>query len=158
MQCTGNLAMGTLIIGRLWKQKKGIARQHVANKKKNGETGNRTPDLLKFPLTVANLQMRCFFFFFKESLIAFILSRIWRWTAAPGVPGGFSLPLRPVPAPPYHYVQFYKMKSATASHHFSSSHSESLRLPFPSPTHGHSIRCAAFCGVHPSHTFFFNFF
>jgi len=37
--------------------------------------------------------------FFKESLIAFILSRIWRWTAAPGIPGGLSLPHGPVPAP-----------------------------------------------------------
>jgi len=37
-------------------------------------------------------------FFFKESLIAFILYRIWRWTAVPGGPGGLSLPRGPVPA------------------------------------------------------------
>ena len=41
-----------------------------------------------------------FIFLFKESLIVFILYRIWRWTAAPGRPGGLSLPHGPVPAPP----------------------------------------------------------
>jgi len=40
-----------------------------------------------------------FFFFFMESLIAFTLSRVWRWTAAPGGPGGLSPLLGPVPAP-----------------------------------------------------------
>ena len=91
------------------------------------------------------------FFFFKQSLIAFILSRIWRWTAASGDPGGLSLPLGgPVPALPAIYI--YKMNLATASHHSSSSHNISLLLPLPSPTHAHSIRCAAFCAVHPSHT------
>ena len=44
------------------------------------------------------------FFFFKESLIAFILCRIWRWTAAPGKPVGLSLPHGPVPAPPILYT------------------------------------------------------
>jgi len=46
----------------------------------------------------------------------------------------------------------YFINSATASHHFSSSHIISCVLPFPSATHGHSNRCAAFCAVHPSHT------
>jgi len=91
------------------------------------------------------------FFFFKESLIAFILCRIWRWTAAPGRPGGFSSPTRASPCPS-RYAYIYMIKSATAAHHFSSPHSISIRLPFPSPTHEHSIKCAAFCGVQPSQT------
>jgi len=33
-----------------------------------------------------------------------IFCRIWRWTAAPGRPGGLSLPHGPVPAPPTTYV------------------------------------------------------
>ena len=90
------------------------------------------------------------FYLFKESLIAFILYRIWRWTAAPGRTGGLSLPHGPVPAPSTIYI--YMRKSATASHHFSSSQSISLRLPLPSPTHEQFIKCAAFCGVHPSQT------
>jgi len=42
--------------------------------------------------------------FFQESLIAFILSRIWRWTAASGMPDGLSLLHGPVPAPRYLYL------------------------------------------------------
>jgi len=42
--------------------------------------------------------------FFKESLIAFILTRIWRWTAATGVPVGLSQLLGPVPALPTIYI------------------------------------------------------
>jgi len=94
---------------------------------------------------------RKFFFkiFFKESLIAFILYRIWRWTAAPGVPQVASLfPTgQSLPSP---LSTIYMINSATASHHFSSSHNISPVLPLPSPTHGHPIRCAAFCAVHPS--------
>jgi len=96
------------------------------------------------------------FFFFKESLIALILYRIWRWTAAPGGPGGFPPPHGPVPALPaiYKYIctPVYSINSATASHHSSSFHNISHVLPFPSPTHEHPIRCAAFCAVRPSHT------
>jgi len=89
--------------------------------------------------------MEGLFFFFQDSLIASILYRIWRWTAAPGRPGGLSLLHGPVPAPLTIYI--HMIKSATASHHPSSSQRISLRRAFPSPTHEHSIKCAAFCGV-----------
>jgi len=48
-----------------------------------------------------------FFFFFKQSLIAFILSRIWRWTAATGFPVGFSpLPGQSLPPPLSTYLHY----------------------------------------------------
>jgi len=39
------------------------------------------------------LKYLAWYFFFEggESLIAFTLSRVWRWTTAPGRPGGLSL-------------------------------------------------------------------
>ena len=52
-----------------------------------------------YPVFQRVITLSIFFFFFKESLIAFILYRIWRWTAAPGIPGGLSLSRGPVPAP-----------------------------------------------------------
>ena len=57
---------------------------------------------------------------------------------------------RSLPSPTY--LQSYKMKSATFPHHSASSHICSLDRPRPSPTHGHPTKCAAFCGVQPSHT------
>ena len=57
---------------------------------------------------------------------------------------------RASPCPP-RYLN-YIINSATASHHFSPPHSIPLVLPLPSPTHGHPIKCAAFCAVLPSHT------
>jgi len=48
-----------------------------------------------------------FIFYFKESLIAFILFRIWRWPAAPDMPGGLSLLHGPVPALPAIYKNIH---------------------------------------------------
>jgi len=88
-----------------------------------------------------------------DSLIAFTLARVWRWTAAPGRPGGLSPPHGPVPALLNPFTRcFYIMNLNTSSHHLSSPHIISCVRPFPSPTHGQPIKCAAFCGVHPSHT------
>ena len=59
------------------------------------------------------------------------------------------------PCPPRYLQKMltpYITNSATASHHSSSPHNISTVLPFPSPTHEHPIKCAAFCAVHPSHT------
>jgi len=53
---------------------------------------------------------------------------------------------------PLYLHKSHNRNLATSSHHFSSFIINSLVLPFPSPTHGHSYRCAAFCGVHPSQT------
>ena len=91
------------------------------------------------------------FFLFKESLISFILSRIWQWTAAPGIPRWLLSSTQARPCPP-HTIYIYMMNSPTASHHLSSSHTCSLVRPLPSPTQGQPNRCAAFCGVQPSHT------
>jgi len=44
-----------------------------------------------------------FLFYFKESLTAFILSRIWRWTAAPG---GTGRPLSSTRASPCPYLRY----------------------------------------------------
>ena len=51
---------------------------------------------------------------------------------------------------PRSMYSFYKRNLASSSHHLSSSHIDCHVLPFPSPTHGHSYRWAAFCGTHPS--------
>jgi len=51
------------------------------------------------------------FFIFKESLIAFILTRIWRWTAASSVPVGLSQLLGPVPALPTVYIHIFAQTS-----------------------------------------------
>jgi len=104
------------------------------------------------------MQVQFFLIFSKESVIAFTLFRVWRWTAAPGVARGPLSPTRASPCPPRCAIHvIYIINPATGSHHFSSSHMMmmiiiSLIRPLPSPTHGHPSRCAAFCGVCPSIT------
>jgi len=106
--------------------------------------------LVAAAIAVTTVHVELGFFFFKQSLIAYILSRTWRWTAATGFPVGLSpLPGQSLPPP---YLLIYIINPATASHHSASSHNISNCLPLPSPTHGQLIKCAAFCAVHPSHT------
>jgi len=50
--------------------------------------------LSEFPAIYIN----CYVYIFKESLIAFSLSRLWRWTAAPRLPRCLSPLLGPVSA------------------------------------------------------------
>jgi len=105
-----------------------------------------------FPATLTSLHTPQSFFFYKESLIAFILYRIWRWTAAPEIIQVASLFRTGQSLPSPSYLQTYHMKSATSPHHFSSSHICSYDRPLPSPTQGHPNRYAASYGVHPSYT------
>ena len=60
---------------------------------------------------------------------------------------------RASPCPPRTiYVDIYMMNPATTSHHFSSPHTCPPCAPSAIPHLGHLNRCAAFCGVQPSHT------
>jgi len=70
---------------------------------------------------------------------------------------GRVVPAGPVPAPPRYLhltVTPHITNLATAAHHSLSLLACTFDLPSPSPTHvhGHRYKCAAFCGVHPSHT------
>jgi len=78
-----------------------------------------------------------FLFYFKESLIAFmiILFRIWRWTAAPGVTRWPLSSTRASPCPP-HSIYIYVINAANASHHFSSPKPTPLYAPCHPPPKG----------------------
>ena len=83
------------------------------------ELGNQRPVPPPYPSP--------FFFFFKKSLIAFTLYRIWRWTAASGEPDGLSLPHGPVPAPQlYTFTQGNLPLPRTIAHPPTASHSACL--------------------------------
>ena len=87
-----------------------------------------------------------FFFYFKESLIAFIPYRIWRWTAAPGVPGGLSLPHGSVPALP----SIYKCLHDELGYRLTPllilpQHLKRSSLAISHPHASHQVRCILRC-------------